>query len=440
MDFKVCKCCKETKLVSEFYKDKRYPNSYSVLCTSCSKKSAVDLEIHRSTVEICCNKCNIIKPVSDFIKSKHNINGYEYRCKDCNKRVDIDLHLLTKEICCSKCKQIKTVDNYYLSKWVKNGYNIKCISCIKDIDKTVHEDIKELECKICKQVLSKKEFQKKPSNQLGYTTVCKVCYNKKNEELRSNITHKKCSKCKEVKEINQFTQSLTIKSGYTYSCTDCIKINKEAIPTVTEKSCTKCNQVKQSSEFYKNKTQKTGLSPHCKECVKKDQKEYKERDIKKYNEMVKAVGVRRRKKMKDEGSTYLRDYERNKRHTNIEYNILCNLRGRVYSALKYKRVVKSKRTLDLLGCTVEFLRQYLEERFLPTMTWENYGSKWHLDHVKSCNSFDLTDPDQQKLCFHYTNLQPLFAVTTIIDGVEYIGNMNKSDKDIDYIARPVYNN
>ena len=42
------------------------------------------------------------------------------------------------------------------------------------------------------------------------------------------------------------------------------------------------------------------------------------------------------------------------------------------------------------------------------MTRENHG-ECHYDHMRPCASFDLTDPEQQKQCFHYTNLQPLWA-------------------------------
>ncbi len=42
------------------------------------------------------------------------------------------------------------------------------------------------------------------------------------------------------------------------------------------------------------------------------------------------------------------------------------------------------------------------------MTWDNYG-KWQIDHKIPCASFDLTDPEQQKSCFHFSNLQPLWA-------------------------------
>ena len=50
------------------------------------------------------------------------------------------------------------------------------------------------------------------------------------------------------------------------------------------------------------------------------------------------------------------------------------------------------------------------------MGWYNYGSAWHVDHVKPCVSFDLTDREQQLACFHYTNLQPLWDVINVEKG------------------------
>lgn len=70
---------------------------------------------------------------------------------------------------------------------------------------------------------------------------------------------------------------------------------------------------------------------------------------------------------------------------------------------------KSARTFELIGCPAVWLEVHLESLFAPGMTWENYGPVWHVDHKRPCTSFDLTNPEQQRMCFHWTNLQPLFA-------------------------------
>ena len=84
------------------------------------------------------------------------------------------------------------------------------------------------------------------------------------------------------------------------------------------------------------------------------------------------------------------------------------LHVRLYDAVKHQRGGKSAKTLELLGCTVEQLQTFLEAEFTDGMTWENYG-EWHIDHIRPCASFNLEDPEEQKKCFHWTNLQPLWA-------------------------------
>jgi len=64
--------------------------------------------------------------------------------------------------------------------------------------------------------------------------------------------------------------------------------------------------------------------------------------------------------------------------------------------------------MKLAGCSLNFLRNFLEAQFQPGMSWENYGA-WHIDHLRPCAAFDLRDPAQQKECFHFSNLQPLWA-------------------------------
>ena len=96
--------------------------------------------------------------------------------------------------------------------------------------------------------------------------------------------------------------------------------------------------------------------------------------------------------------------------SNPQAKAALNLRNRIGHALRAANATKSARTIELLGASIEEVRAHLEAQFKLGMTWDNWSFEgWHIDHIKPCASFDLTDPEQQKACFHYSNLQPLWA-------------------------------
>lgn len=66
---------------------------------------------------------------------------------------------------------------------------------------------------------------------------------------------------------------------------------------------------------------------------------------------------------------------------------------------------------ELVGYTAEELKQHLERHFLPEMNWDNYGSYWHIDHVKpkSWFKYDSISDEQFKKCWSLNNLQPMKA-------------------------------
>ena len=99
------------------------------------------------------------------------------------------------------------------------------------------------------------------------------------------------------------------------------------------------------------------------------------------------------------------------------YKISCILRGRLKNALKSNS--KSKRTFELLGCSVEELWTHLEKTFKPGMTRENHG-EWHIDHIIPCVSFDLSKPKEQAKCFHYSNLQALWKHENLSKGAKIL--------------------
>jgi hypothetical protein len=100
--------------------------------------------------------------------------------------------------------------------------------------------------------------------------------------------------------------------------------------------------------------------------------------------------------------------KREKRASDPEFRARHSLRNRMWNAVKRAKAWKAGGTAELIGCSREQLLSHLEAQFADGMTWDNYG-EWHIDHIRPCASFDLTDPAQQRECFHYTNLQPLWA-------------------------------
>lgn len=74
---------------------------------------------------------------------------------------------------------------------------------------------------------------------------------------------------------------------------------------------------------------------------------------------------------------------------------------------------KDSRIAQLLACSKAQLVAHIEAQFLPGMAWANYGSGWEIDHIRQCSTFDLTDPVQQAICFHYTNLRPLWRADNL---------------------------
>lgn len=236
---------------------------------------------------------------------------------------------------------------------------------------------------------------------------------------------KKCSKCQNNKAFEAFGKDSGKADGLDTVCKDCRKAyynqNKEKI---REKHLAYYNDNKElykrlNAEHYKNNPE---IHKAKKERLKQNNPDYFKEHYKKNKEKKQAYKKVYDKENRDKiNERYNRRYK-----TEPEFRITQTFRNRVRTAIS--RGYKNSKSLDLLGCTIPELKKHLEERFLPTMTWENYGTVWHIDHIKPCASFDLTIEAEQRLCFHYTNLQPLFAVTTIIDGVEYIGNLEKSDK------------
>ena len=176
------------------------------------------------------------------------------------------------------------------------------------------------------------------------------------------------------------------------------------------KKCNTCFEIKPFSEFYNESKSWDGKQNKCIKCTSK------------YNSSYNPY-------LKDYNKIKHKEYYDYQRKNNPQFKLALSLRNTLLKKLKQYKINKSTSSLDLIGITIEEFVSYIESKWVEGyMNWENNGTIWELDHIKPISSFDLTDKKQLKECFHFTNYQPLFKLTTTIDGVVHIGNRNKSKK------------
>lgn len=147
------------------------------------------------------------------------------------------------------------------------------------------------------------------------------------------------------------------------------------------KECTECLDFKKWHEFPDNILAKDKKGSICKDCI--------------------TLRIRYR------------------RYTDYNFKMASVLRNRINQALKGSK--KADTTFELIGCSIEELKKHLESQFQLGMNWGNHcRGGWHIDHIIPCATFDLTQESEQRKCFHYTNLKPLWAKENLKKGNKII--------------------
>ncbi len=185
------------------------------------------------------------------------------------------------------------------------------------------------------------------------------------------------------------------------------------------KKCKICNYEKELLDFKKTKYNKDGRTNTCKACLSIKERAYRVKNKEKISNVQRIYYNKNKEKITDYRNKW---QEENKDHL-LEYR----------TEYLSKNLIKAFSTIELLGCDINFLKEYLESKFTKGMSWENYGQAgWHIDHIKPCASFNLSNLEEQKTCFHYTNLQPLWATKSIAmmygELEDYTGNLEKGAK------------
>lgn len=280
---------------------------------------------------------------------------------------------MTDVIKCSCCDNIKPMSEYY-----------------KRNDGASHNQ--------CKQCIQKKACDKRTQvkNLESNEKVCIACNNSKLHTqfyLVDNIVHEKCIKC---------------CKGVEYVCKG-------------------CNTIKNAFEFYIRSDTKKPRG-ECKNCIlirkqkwRKDNRAHYQKQTSEYRSRPEIKAKQKQMNnawyAKPENKERKRLRYQERYYNDPKFHIKKVMKSRMRMALKNNQ--KAGHTLELLGCSIDEFKKWMEYQFDPYMNWENQGSYWHMDHIKPCASFDLTKEAEQYTCFHWTNIQPMYGPENISKGETY---------------------
>jgi len=313
---------------------------------------------------------------------------------------------------CNACKTMKSSAEFYIDSRIKTGDNLLhiCKSCTSERGKANHRSQNNAPItegsKVCSQCGVEKhitEFVIKKRNKSGRDSLCKECASAKSKENKKKVNYprkeegtKVCTKCKKEKDVNDFGPCPGHKDGLGSHCKECVRVTSLAKNTLLHyprkekgtKGCNKCSEEKDVSEFWSDRRNKAdGLSRVCKTCSGKAN----------------------------------RQYDKIRYATNMSFRLSSSLRRRMYMAVKNDH--KAGSAVRDLGCSIEFFKSYLEDRFYlhpetgEEMNWDNYGNgpgKWQIHHIIPMSTLKasgkIIPSDQIKKVCYYTNMKPLWHV------------------------------
>jgi hypothetical protein len=250
--------------------------------------------------------------------------------------------------------------------------------------------------------------------------------------IEDGVEKKRCCKCQTFRSLDKYN-----------NCTKTWdKLRPECKPCLSERRVANKEKMTEYNKVYWQKTKETQTAKNKewreknKDRVKENMKEWLEKNKERKREMDKKY----REEHWEEKRAYNKEWNRKNYQdmkTNPDrkeefrlLNLKKNCARRIREMLKQK---KASRTMKYVGCTFEYLKTHLEAQFEEGMTWENYGNHkfgkdkdgWHIDHIIPCKAFNLDDPVEQKACFYYMNLQPLWGEENIVKKDEF----DQADKD-----------
>ena len=302
-----------------------------------------------------------------------------------------------------------------------------------------NENISKKVCKCCKEEkelsnYTTVKYLKKDGNvTISLKPKCNECIYKRNIELgkieQPEGTLKTCSGCKIDKELKDYHKAKGGTYGVSPYCKTCRNVPEEVLAEKVKvvlsengiilKTCSQCSIPHEIQNFQNKKGGKYGVREVCRECARNNPK-YIE-TVKKYRENNKErkqqVSKEYRKNNKEKINNRRYIWEKEKLSTDTLFRLKKTLKSLIGNGIKRKGFSKTTRTSQILCCSYEEFKLYIESKFEPWMSWDNYGGKyiaglntnWDIDHIIPLSSAK-SEEEIIKLN-HYTNLQPLCSYT-----------------------------
>lgn len=234
--------------------------------------------------------------------------------------------------------------------------------------------------------------------------------NKKEHIFEEDVEKRWCGKCKTYKPLDNFGYSKSTWDNLRPTCKECLheqnmsekekrtEYNKQYWEKTKDKQSEKNKQWRQENPERVKENMQKWLENNT-EYKKQKDKEYREKHKEEYRENHRRWVKENYARMKAENGPEF-----------IQHKLKSNISRRIREIIGQQ---KSDRCNDYVGCSIENLKQHLESTFTDGMSWENYG-QWHIDHKIPCAAFDLSNDLEMKACFHYKNLQALWARDNVI--------------------------
>jgi len=240
---------------------------------------------------------------------------------------------------------------------------------------------------------------------------CRACHNILRREAAANYkktaetVKKTCTSCNTEKCGTDFAYALNICKKCKSEDTKEEKHRPAA--DAPPKTCTKCVKEQPAIQYrYQSNV--------CLTCEKARLYEWRTQNPDQFKAICKTY------RDKPEHKEHRKEFLRNKYNEDINFRLEHLYRCRVRAFIRGGDKSGKEKYLDLLGCSLDTLREWIQSNFGEGMTWENYGSVWHIDHTMPCSVFDFKIEENRKACFNWTNLAPMI-------GSENISKSNKID-------------